>query len=76
MMALRTQGKIEEADLLLLRAIRIQEMSLGLDNPALAASLGSRARVLHAQVKHNHCLPGNHRRVVQYNALLTALHSV
>ena len=44
------QGKLEEADPLLVRAIEIQENALGPDHPSLANSLGTRAMVLQAQV--------------------------
>ena len=52
MTALGSQGKYEEADVLYLRAIRIQEEALSPDHPELAISLGSRAQVLEAQVMH------------------------
>ncbi len=45
-----SQGKLEEADALLLRAIGVQEKALGPEHPELAASLSSRANVLQAQV--------------------------
>lgn len=44
------QGKHEEADALLLKAIGIQENALGANHPALAISLYNRASVLHEQV--------------------------
>lgn len=44
------QGELEAADPLLVRAIEIQERALGRDHPHLAAGLGTRARVLQAQV--------------------------
>ena len=44
------QGKVDEADALLVRAIEIQEHTLGPDHPSLANSLGTRATVLKAQV--------------------------
>ena len=44
------QGKLEEADPLLVRAIEIQENALGPHHPSLANSLGTRAMVLEAQV--------------------------
>ena len=50
MTALGRQGKLEEADELLLRAIGIQEEALGPDHWRLASSLSSRAIVLQAQV--------------------------
>ena len=50
MTALGCQGKLEEADELLLRAIGLQEKALGPDHWRLASSLSSRADVLHAQV--------------------------
>ncbi len=50
MAAIYSQGKHQEADAVCLRAIEIQEKALGADHPELAASLGVRAQVLHAQV--------------------------
>ena len=50
MTALGWQGKLEEADELLLRAIGIQEKTLGPDDWRLADSLSIRANVLHVQV--------------------------
>ena len=52
MAALRSQGKYEEADRLLLRAIGIQETIVGPDHPKLAISLVYRATFLKAQVTH------------------------
>ena len=49
------QGKLEEADPLLLRAIKIQEKALGPDHPSLAASLGTRALVVQAQARNMYC---------------------
>ncbi|CAM9587285.1 unnamed protein product, partial [Hapterophycus canaliculatus] len=45
------QRKHEEADLLYLRAIKIQEDRLGTSHPSLGTSLGNRARLLQAQVR-------------------------
>ena len=45
------QGKLDEADLVLVRAIDIQERALGPDDPSLATSLGDRAIVLKEQVR-------------------------
>ena len=50
MTALGSQGKHDEADALLLRAIGIQEKALGPDHPDVAASLSNRVTVLQAQV--------------------------
>ena len=44
------QGKLEEAGLLLARAIAIQERALGPDHPSLASTLDDRATLLSAQV--------------------------
>eukprot|EP00903_Cladosiphon_okamuranus_P006199 g6096.t1 len=51
--ALRRQGKLDEADPLLVRAIEIKERALGPDHPSLATSLGTRATVLEAQGKYD-----------------------
>ena len=51
------QGKLDEADPLLERAIEIQEKALGPDHPNVALSLGGRAMVLQAQVWES--IPGN-----------------
>lgn len=40
------KGKFEQADPLLLKAIKIQEEAFGTDHPSLAASLGCRAQGL------------------------------
>lgn len=48
--AVRSQGKYSEADPLYLRAIEIRERILGADHPDLAISLGTRGRLLCAQV--------------------------
>lgn len=50
MTPLGAQGKQEEAESLLLQAIRIQENALGADHPLLAISLYHRGQVLLAQV--------------------------
>lgn len=44
------QGKLDEADALLVRAIKIQEKAFGPNHPSLADSLGTRATVLEAKV--------------------------
>lgn len=48
--ALASQGKYDEADPLFVRAIAIQEKTLGPDDLNLASSLGSRAELLISQV--------------------------
>lgn len=45
-----SQDKFEEADLLVVRAIEIQEKALGREHPMLASSLSLRGKVLQAQV--------------------------
>lgn len=50
MTAFGSQGKFEEADALLLRAIGIREDALGPDHPNVAVLLSNRAGVLQAQV--------------------------
>lgn len=50
MAAIGLKGKLEEAGVLYLRAIRIQEKALGPDHSDLASSLSNRANVLWAQV--------------------------
>ncbi|CAM9952610.1 unnamed protein product, partial [Scytosiphon promiscuus] len=55
------QGKYEDADAAFLRAIEILEKAFGSNHPDLAICLGSRARVLHAQVRHL-CVCKNSRR--------------
>ena len=52
MAALDVQGKYEEADVLLLRIIGIEEKALGPDHPDLSTSLNKRAQVLQAQVTY------------------------
>lgn len=47
---LSAQGKYEEAGALYLKAVGIQEKTLGPDHFGVALSLGSLAQVLHAQV--------------------------
>lgn len=47
----RFQGKHEDADALMLRAIDITENSFGSDHPALALRLYSRAMLLNEQVR-------------------------
>lgn len=49
-MALDQQGKYEEADLLFLIAIRVQEIALGAGHPHLATTLHHRAMMMMAQV--------------------------
>ena len=47
---LSAQGKLEQADLLYLKATRIKEKALGPDHPNVAAVLHNRATLLRAQV--------------------------
>lgn len=44
------QGKFDEADRLLVRAIRMLEKALGVDHMDVATNLNKRANVLHVQV--------------------------
>lgn len=71
MVTLATQGKYDEAQERILRAIRIQENCLRSDDPSLAASLAILAGVLKAQVMRS-SVPAfflNSREVVRERSL-------
>ncbi len=69
-----SQGKLEEADLLYLRAIDMQEGSLGAGTPQFALTLNNRATLLLAQVMHLRlpCVVHEHRCPCHFWACLAA----
>lgn len=62
------QGKYDEADRMYVRAIEAGERLLGPDHPKVATRVGTRAVLLHQQVRREHC----HRLVVGMATLQVA----